>query len=521
MAKRSLKYNAAVLSVTGFLVKIIGFFYRIFIANSIGSEGLGLYQLVTPIYSLLVLVLAAGVQIAVSRFVAEESSRNMGHKGFRIANISAGIVMVAGVIVCGILLLNLDPWVLSLTGDERTRWSLIFVLILVPPIAAASAYKGFFYGREEMLPNSVAQVLEQFSKLVFVVLLYGSFKGKGVESMCLLAVMAMLFGECVNVLTVFIAFLIRKRKSKKLYLQDRQGIKRWAGIKKICKVAVPISLNRLILSAIGTAESLIIPRRLLLYGYSFQDSLKEFGRLSGMASPLVFFPSMLPGALATALVPAIASAFASKRYTVANRQISQSIKLTLTMGLIFTSFFACCSHEIAELIYPGQAVGEILYVLSFTGIFLYLQQTMLGILNGLARETSILINTLTGSIVRVTLVWFLMPVWGVKAYVYSVIAGSIVVVILNFREIIKITGMSIDIGEWILKPLASALIASLVTIVVKKIPYYMNLSLRLTLMSSAGISILTIVMIFFITGVIKREDIERWTGGRKLITRKR
>lgn len=75
MAKRSLKYNTAILSVTGFIVKVIGFFYRIFIANSIGSEGLGLYQLVTPIYSLLVLVLAAGIQIAVSRFTAEETSK--------------------------------------------------------------------------------------------------------------------------------------------------------------------------------------------------------------------------------------------------------------------------------------------------------------------------------------------------------------------------------------------------------------------------------------------------------------
>lgn len=518
MAKRSLKYNAAVLSVTGFLVKVIGFFYRIFIANSIGSEGLGLYQLVTPIYSLLILVLAAGVQTAVSRFVAEDASRNKEYRGFRITNLAAAIVLIAGVLICSVLLFNLDSWVLSLTGDARTRRSLIITLILVPPIAAACAYKGYFYGREEMMPNSASQVMEQVSKLVFVILLHGSFKGKGVESMCLLAVMAMLFGECVNVLTVFIAFLFRRAKSKSTYMHNTR---RWSDIKKICKVAVPISVNRLILSAIGTAESLILPRRLLLYGYSFQQSLSEFGKLSGMAAPLVFFPSMLPGALATALVPAIAGSIAAKRYSVANRQISQSIKLTLTMGLVFTVFFACCSHEIAELIYPGHGVGEILYLLSFTGIFLYLQQTMLGILNGLARETSILINTLAGSVIRLTLIWFLMPIWGIKAYVYSVIAGSILVVVLNFREIIKITGMSIDIGEWLVKPLATALIASIVAIVAKKIPYYLNLPGKMALMSSAGISILVIVLVFFMTGIIKREDIERWAGGRKIGFKKR
>lgn len=104
------------------------------------------------------------------------------------------------------------------------------------------------------------------------------------------------------------------------------------------------------------------------------------------------------------------------------------------MGLIFTSFFACCSREIAELIYPGQEVGKILYILSFTGVFIYLQQTMLGILNGLSREKTILINTLTGSIVRFVLIWFLMPLYGIEGYVFSSIAGSIIVVILNFRK---------------------------------------------------------------------------------------
>ena len=96
MARRSLKYNAAILTVTGFIVKAIGFAYRVFIANSIGTEGLGLYQLMTPIYSLLVLVLSAGVSVAVSRFVAEESAKGLTGRGNKIASISAGLVLGAG-----------------------------------------------------------------------------------------------------------------------------------------------------------------------------------------------------------------------------------------------------------------------------------------------------------------------------------------------------------------------------------------------------------------------------------------
>ena len=509
MARRSLKYNAAVLTITGFLVKIIGFFYRIFIANSIGTEGLGLYQLIVPIYSLVVLVLAAGISIAVSRFVAEEISTGRIRSGMKITSISAGVILIVGIVVSAILILNVDAMLLGFTKDLRARDSLLWMLCLIPPIAAASAYKGYFYGKQQMIPNAIGQITEQLTKLAFVLIMYPSFRGKGVESMCLLASLGMLTGECANILFIFCAFRIEKIKNRKICgNEDRSRVI----IKRLIKTAVPISANRFVLSAIGTAESLLIPQRLLLYGMTFQESLKAFGRMFGMASPLVFFPSMLPMALATALVPAIASAVASRRYSVANRQISQSIRLTIIMGLIFTSFFATCSHELAELIFPGQDVGGILYILSFTGVFLYLQQTMLGILNGLSRESSILINTLAGSIVRLFLVWFCLPVWGVDAYIIGVIAGSFITIILNFREISKITGMSIDIGEWFIKPLTATLFGTVLAIILKQAPMLWELGQKTSLVCSIVIVLVVILAAFVVSGIIKREDIKRWSG---------
>lgn len=509
MARRSLKYNTAILTVTGLIVKVIGFVYRVLIANSIGTEGLGLYQLMTPIYSLLVLVLSAGISVAVSRFVAEETSKGLKRTGVRITSISAGIVLVVGIVLCGILLLNLDSLVLGTTGDMRTKQSLFWILVFVPLIAAISAFKGYFYGRQEMIPNSIGQILEQITKLIFVILMIDSFRGKGIDSMCLLAVLAMLIGECVNVLVVYIVFLFSKKKS---FNDEKSNIKSSTKplVKKIIKTALPISANRLVLSLIGTVESLLIPQRLVLSGLTFQESLKSFGRLTGMASPLVFFPSMLPMSLATALVPAIAGAVACKQYRIANRQIAQSIRLTIIMGLIFTSFFASCSNELAELVYPGNDVDAILKLLSFTGVFLYLQQTMLGILNGLARESAILINTLLGSIIRIVGIWFLMPLWGVEAYIYSVIAGSIITIALNFREISKVTGISIEVGEWMLKPISAALAGIFFTIVIKYILTYFSIPVKLYQILVVMIAFFTLTTTFVVTGIINKDDLKRW-----------
>ena len=517
MARGSLKYNAAILTATGFIVKAIGFVYRIFIANYIGAEGLGLYQLMTPIYSLLVLVLSSGVSTAVSRFIAEETTRGVNRKAIKIASIASALVLGAGIVICGILLFNLDSLVFITTSDARTKSSLFWILVLVPPIAAVSAYKGYFYGRQQMIPNSIAQILEQVTKLLFIILMYDLFKGKGADGMCLLAVIAMLTGECVNVLTVSIAFGIEKWKSKKIIKKKNIVNKNESRklIKKICKVALPLSANRLVLSTLGTIESLFIPRRLVLYGFSVQQSLEEFGRLTGMASPLVFFPSMLPMALATALVPAIASAIASRRYNVANRQISQSIKLTIVMGLVFTSFFASCGHELAELVYPGKNVGEILSLLAITGAFIYLQQTMLGILNGLSKERAMIVNTLTGSIIRLSIIWLLIPVWGVKAYIYAVIAGSTITIILNFNTISKLTGISIDVGEWVVRPLTATLLGVAASLFLKQIIVFRSLSNRFSYLIIVAMTLVIIVSTFLLMGIIKREDLERWFNRKK------
>lgn len=514
MSRSSLKYNAAVLSVTGFLVKLIGFFYRIFIANCIGTEGLGLYQLIVPIYSLLVLVLSAGISVAVSRFVAEEMSSGRIKPGMKTASIAAGMVLAAGIIVSSVLVLNVDAMLLAFAKDLRARRSLIWMLVLVPPIAAGAAYKGYFYGKQQVMPNAIGQVAEQLSKLAFVVVMHPRFLGKGIESMCLLATLGLLVGETVNVLCVFCAFQYERFKLRTRREKDA-GTGKLAV--KLVRTALPISANRLVLSIIGTVESLIIPQRLVLYGLTFQESLKVLGRLSGMASPLVFFPSMIPMALATALVPAIAGAVSAGRYSVANRQISQSIRLTFVMGLVFTSFFAVCSNEIAEFIFPGMEVGRILHLLSFTGVFLYLQQTMLGILNGLGRESAILINTLTGSIVRLALVWFCLPVWGVDAYIIGVIIGSLITIILNLIEVSKMTGMSVDVGEWVLKPLSAALAGALASMLIKRIPGFSGQGGRFQLIVPIFVSFVVISAAFLLTGVIKTGDIKRWVQRRYVI----
>jgi stage V sporulation protein B len=507
MSKKTLKQNTIILTIAGLIVKIIGFIYRIYIANFIGAEGMGLYQLVLPVYNLVLLGLTAGVGIAVSRLVAEETARGNHKNAARVAFFSGSVVFVAATAVVTALYINLDFVVNILIGDIRTKSALLWILPSIPLVAAITALKGYFYGKQEVVPNAVSQVIEQVTKLVVVYMIAQVFAYGDMERKCLFATIGMVTGEIANVLVVYIAFQFRR--GKKATKPDEVLIRKREIGRSILRISMPITANRLILSLLGTVEFLWIPQRLAIYGLTKAEALAEYGKLTGMASPVIMFPSMLTAALATALVPAIAEAVAMKRMHGANRQISRSIRVTLVMGFLFTSIFASFAYEISDTIYPGQNVGHMMFMLSFTGLVFYLQQTLFGILNGLGKEKETLKHSMVTSVLRLSFVWFGIPLSGMNAYLVALVFSSLVGAALNLRTTMKTTGMSIELGDWLVKPLVAAGAGVLAAPVAKMLASSIFNQQILVLMVSGVITGGLMVSILILLGVFDLKDIRQ------------
>ena len=72
------------LTIAGILSRIMGFFYRIFLANTIGAEGLGIYQMIFPIYSVCFSLCASGIETATSKLVAAKYALKKEQDAFGI-----------------------------------------------------------------------------------------------------------------------------------------------------------------------------------------------------------------------------------------------------------------------------------------------------------------------------------------------------------------------------------------------------------------------------------------------------
>lgn len=102
--KNNLISGTLLLTLTGFLSRIIGFYYKIFLSRTIGAEGLGIYQLIFPVFALIIAVSAAGIQTSISRYCAqcqtEQQSKRYLVTGLVLSLLISGICIVIGTDIC-------------------------------------------------------------------------------------------------------------------------------------------------------------------------------------------------------------------------------------------------------------------------------------------------------------------------------------------------------------------------------------------------------------------------------------
>ncbi|MDO8685048.1 MAG: polysaccharide biosynthesis protein [Clostridiales bacterium] len=537
--------GAALLAAAGLVSKLFGFAYRIYLTNQIGAEGVGIFQLISPIYSLIILTLTSGISVAAARMIAREKAKDQQGRALRITFIAALSSFIPGVLVSIVMFFNLNFISNVMLNDKRTLYSLAVLLPCIPVIAISSAIKGYFYGLSEMLPGAITQIVEQIVKisfLAFFVTYFKGFAGMKLEYVCAIATLGMAVGEIVNLLILFIVFLVRKNKlirrgrirsirtiRRNICNNSLGNIGKIEGIRKkqrpltavfagqtrglfteLVKSAWPVSANRFITSIMSAVELILIPRQLVAGGLDPQLSMQEFGRLSGMALPLILFPSLITSSLSTSLVPGISECASVNNYRGLNQRISKAIQITAVLGFAFTAIFMTLSKEVGDLFYRKENIGDIIYLLSFSCIFIYLQQTLTGILNGLGRQRVLLQNSLIGYVLRILAVYFLVPVWGLKVYIIALILCLILVSLLNLTALVKATGITLLLRKWFIKP---ALIGGIVYLAGNFIKIAMRIvnveSDRIEALISISLLIIVAVLSAIIFNVPSREDLKK------------
>lgn len=429
MSKKNILKNAMLLTIAGFITKILGFVYRIYMANTIGAKGLGLYQLIMPIYSLSWSICCSGFTTTISKLVAEEIGKGRPENAKKIFKISTFLSFLISIVVAGILFFSSQLICTNMYSEERIILPLKILAISIPFMAIGSCIRGYFHGIQDATVPAMSQIFEQVIRMTTIYILIYIKAPEGVEIACIYAVFATVVAEILSCLFVLIKY--NKTSLKKF---NKKSMPISTSLNLILVMAIPLTLNRVIGSFLVTYENMLIPLKLQEYGLTKDGAIEVFGKITGMTIPIVFFPSAFLTSISIALVPAISIYSSKKDFSNLNFTITKTTLFTSLIGSWASFIFVLFAKDISNIIYK-EDISTYLMLFGLITPFLYLQIIMHGILNGLGHQFLIFRNHLISSLITIGTIYILTKDIGIMSYFLGNFLSTIIVTFLDLSKI--------------------------------------------------------------------------------------
>ncbi len=447
-----------ILTATGFISRLIGFFYRIYLSRLFGEEEMGIYQLLSPVLSLSFSLTAAGIQTAISKLVAEQTAIQK-RATFRPVILGLSLSLPLSLLCNVYLYFFADAIAVNLLHEVRTASMLRILSFSVPLSAIHACMNGYFYGIKKAGIPAGSQLLEQIVRVgsVYIISTYSLSLGR--TPSIGVAILGLTIGEFFSMLMAVIAiYPWRQTFSAKRTCSTQQtfasqmpslktsenhpGRKPFGRIQalqkypsgqesapvlygKLLAMALPLTANRIILNLLQSVESVSIPTQLKLYGYDSTTALSVYGVLTGMAMPFIFFPNALTSSVAVLLLPMISESYALGDIKSVKKATLRTVKYCGLMGICCMGIFVILGKWMGTTLFHSPLAGYFITTLGFLCPFLYLDTTLSSILQGLGMAGHIFVMNVFSLLLRLGFVFLAIPRFGITGYLWGILAGQL------------------------------------------------------------------------------------------------
>lgn len=509
-----------ILTISSIIVKVIGSLNWIILSRVLGGEGIGLYQMGFPIYLMAITVSSAGVPVAIS-IITSEKLANKDYRGAkRVFNVSLRLLLVSGLVFSSALLFGADFLINQhIIRDARAYYSIIALAPAVFFVTFLASFRGYLQGWQIMTPTATSEVVEQLVRVITMLVFADLFMPYGLAYAAGGASMGAGAGAfCALLVLMWFYRRLKRRLHEEIEAQDDSIPQESAGhiIKRLLKLALPVSLTSLMLPIGANLDLLIVPQRLEVAGFDVRHATELFGYLTGMAVPLVNLATIFTAAMTISLVPSISESRTLERFDA----IRDKIRLAFRVAMIIT--FPCfmglffLAEKVAALIYNAPGAAGAIQTMSVGILFLGMHQISTGILQGLGKTAIPVINMILACLVKVVMSWWLtaIPLLGIKGASMATVADFAVAAIINMGFIYKYTGFTFSLGS-LLKPLLAAGVMGAVIYAVLGITEQLGMWCVLFAMVAAVPSYALALLAF---GGLTKEDLENIPFvGRKIL----
>lgn len=440
--------GATILIICNLLGKVLGAVYRIPLAQTLGPVGMGMYQLVFPLYCLILTVSTSGMPIAISKLVAENNSRHNFANSKKILYIS--LLMLTIVSLLGAMIIFLGAkFIAKLQGNFNIYICYYGIAPAVLFVGMLSAFRGYFQGNLLMFPTAISSIIEQVVKMIMGLFFARKLIMFGVEYAVLGALIGISISELVAVLFLVVSYVVFRlihREKSNIKAEKFKSLSR-----KVFGLAVPITFGGLVAPITAMIDSLLVVNLLMFSGFSGNTSTLFLGIQSGIVEPLVNIPVIISVSIATVILPNISKYSAENSNDEVKNIVEKAIQTSLCISISCAICFVVFGKQILNFLY-GSSLNDdellmsakLLFAGSFNIIFLSLVQVTAGVLQGLGHSKLPVKSLLVGCVIKIIVDLLLIPIKNIN--IFGVVVSSaicyVVVFVLNFKQVKKFTGAS-------------------------------------------------------------------------------
>ena len=431
--KNVLLRGTLLLTLAGILSRIIGFFYRIFLANTIGAEGMGIYQLIFPIYSVCFSLCASGIETAISKLTAEKYA--IGKRTESNQLLQAGVCICLFLsLSCSILIYHYaKPLSLFFLKESRCTQLLKVLAVTIPFGTAQSCICGYYFGIHKASIPAASQLVEQLVRVGSVCLLAHIYSTNGMETSPVLAVIGLVLGEVFSFIFTITCFSFHKKEKFKTSLP-----KLLLYFQEILHLSTPLTISRLCINLLASLEATLIPHALKAYGMDGTNALSMYGILTGMALPMIFFPSAVTSSISLMLLPAVSNSYAGGQFQVLKNTVHKAFSFCIFLGFVCFLFFLVFGQNLGELLFSNSLAGKFITTLSWICPFLYLNTTLNSVLNGLGKTNITFFTGIISLFLRIGFIYLIIPSFGIYGYLLGLLSSQLWITFVGGYSLWKI-----------------------------------------------------------------------------------
>ena len=454
--------GAALLLIGSVVAKMLGALYRIPLTNVLGAEGMGMYQLVFPVYALFMVLATAGIPTALSRTVAEK--RATGESTRKYLSVSMLALFLLGLIFATIMAV-FSKFLAQKQGNADTYPGFLIIAPAIVCVCVISGFRGWFQGEMYMLPTALSNVVEQVVKLSVGLGLSYALAKRGVVYAVCGALLGVTVSEIATVLYMLLTYLVRSAKQKKENaLTARVAVERAEGdvakrarfritkaeAKGILHVALPIAAVSVLMPLSSFFDSVIVVNMLKVFGLEKSVATAQYGIISGPVNSLINMPVVAIMSLAVAIVPSVSASRVTRDIDGVMLKSSLCVRLAYLLGIPFAFYLAVFAKNVIGALYPDLSYGNaivavnVLRITAANVVFLSTMQIYVSLLQALDKTKYAVLSLVCAIIVKIVLGVVLTRYIGINGAAIASLSLPVVSYFGTLLSYYKICGLRLE-----------------------------------------------------------------------------